>query len=207
MKTSKYPSVIGYDEIVASYIGRPYMGASEVTETLFKLSLFYGNAKVYFENTAGAGDIKSYFERMKRLDLLASQPVTVFNKKASYDTNPSVIYGYPMSNDKIKWEAIKYVRNWLLSSREGTQDNPKRNLDLISDPYLLQQLISFNMQGNFDAVMGLVGCIIGLEEMHNLSVRRDTAELSDVESQFDKFLINNKYLFNEKLSNSAPKLR
>lgn len=112
MKTSKYPSLLGYDEIVASYLGRPYMGASEVTEILYKLSLFYGNAKIYFENTAGAGDIKSYFERMKRLDLLASQPVTVFNKKASYDTNQShVIYGYPMSNDKIKWEAIKYVRN------------------------------------------------------------------------------------------------
>lgn len=63
------------------------------------------------------------------------------------------------------------------------------------------------MQGNFDAVMGLVGCIIGLEEMHNLSVRRDTAELSEVESQFDKFLINNKYLFNEKLSNATVKLR
>lgn len=102
MKTSKYPSTIGYDEIVASYIGRPYLGASEVTETLFKLSLFYGNAKIYFENTAGAGDIKSYFEKMKRLDLLAAQPVTVFNKKASFNTSPSVIYGYPMSNDKIK---------------------------------------------------------------------------------------------------------
>ena len=111
MKTSKYPSIVGYDEIVATYLGRPYMGASEVTELLYKFSLFYGNAKVYFENTAGAGDIKAYFERMKRLDLLAAQPVTVFNKKAAYNTNPSVIYGYPMSNEKIKWEAIKYVRN------------------------------------------------------------------------------------------------
>lgn len=100
MKTSKYPSIIGYDEIVASYIGRPYFGKNEVNETLYKLSLFYGGAKIYFENNVG--NVKDYFEKIRRLDLLARQPVTVFNKKASYESSPQVIYGYAMSNDKVK---------------------------------------------------------------------------------------------------------
>ncbi len=100
MKTNKYPATVGHNEIVASYVGRPYLGASEVNETLYKLSLFYGNAKIYFENAIG--NVKDYFEKIRRLDLLAAQPTTVLNRKASYNTNPSVIYGYPMSNDKIK---------------------------------------------------------------------------------------------------------
>ena len=63
------------------------------------------------------------------------------------------------------------------------------------------------MQGNFDAVMGLVGCIIGLEEMHNLSVRIDTKEMNEVEAEFEKLIIKNKRLFNEKLSNPEVILR
>lgn len=100
MKTTKYPSIVGYDEVVASYVGRPYLGMSEVCEILYKLSLFYGNAKIYFENAVG--NIKDYFDKIKRLDLLASQPTSVLNRKASFNTGPSAVYGYPMSNDKIK---------------------------------------------------------------------------------------------------------
>lgn len=100
MKTTKYPTLVGYDEVVASYIGRPYLGMSEVCEILYKLSLFYGNAKIYFENAVG--NIKDYFDKIKRLDLLASQPTSVLNRKASFNTGPSAVYGYPMSNEKIK---------------------------------------------------------------------------------------------------------
>lgn len=100
MKTNKYPSTVGSNEIVACYVGRPYEGVNAVNEIVHKLSLFYGNAKIYFENTAG--NTKDYFEKIKRLDLLAVQPTTVLNKKASYDTKPNVVYGYPMSNQKIK---------------------------------------------------------------------------------------------------------
>lgn len=100
IKTSKYPSVIGHDEIVACYVGRPYGGVNVVNEILYKLSLFYGNAKIYFENAVG--NVKDYFEKIHRLDLLATQPVNVLNRKASFNTNEPLIYGYPMSNDKIK---------------------------------------------------------------------------------------------------------
>lgn len=100
MKTNKYPSTIGHSEIVATYTGRPYNGKNEVNEILYKLSLFYGNAKIYFENNVG--NVKDYFDKYRRLDLLARQPVTIFNRKASYETGPQIIYGYPLSNDKVK---------------------------------------------------------------------------------------------------------
>jgi hypothetical protein len=107
MKTSKYFATIGYDEIVASYVGRPYMGKAAVNEILHKLALFY-NAKIYFENSVG--NVKDYFEKVFRLDLLATQPATLFSKKASYAASPQLVYGYPMPNQKVKWEALQYLR-------------------------------------------------------------------------------------------------
>lgn len=191
LKTNKYFNTVGHNEIVASFIGRPYLGKNFVNETLYKLSLFYGNATIYFENSVG--NIKDYFEKIKRLDLLARQPVTVFNKKASYNTPLSFVYGYPMSNDKIKWEAIQYLRSWLLETREGTTT---KNLDLIPDPGLIQELIAFNMKVNTDRVMALVGCIIGLEEIHNISTRKSTLDdESPFRKDFYKILVNNKQLF------------
>ncbi len=195
IKTSKLASTVGFDEIVASYVGRPYLGKNEVNETLHKLSLFYGNAKIYFENAVG--NVKDYFEKVRRLELLARQPVTIFNKKASYDSGPQVVYGYPMSNQKIKWEALQYLRMWLLEER----DENTRNLDLIIDPALLQELISFTMEGNFDRVMSLVGCIVGLEETRNLSKRKylAEAETSQIYKDFDRLIVNNPNRFNAKL--------
>lgn len=196
IKTNKYPTTVGHNQIVASYISRPFMGTSQVNETLYKLSLFYGNAKIYFENAVG--NVKDYFEKIKRLDLLAMQPTTVFNRKASFNTGQPQVYGYPMSNEKIKWEAIQYLRNWLLETREVTENKITRNLDLIPDPFLLQQLINFNMEGNFDAVMGFIGCVVGLEEIHNRSRTPEQVELySELDRQFLKTIVNNKKLFKQ----------
>lgn len=194
VKTSKYPH-LGFNEIVASYVGRPFMGKNAVNEILHKLSLFYGNAKIYFENSVG--NVKDYFEKVKRLDLLATQPVTVFNKKASYATGPSMIYGYPMSNDKVKWEALQYLRSFLLEERGIDGDTIKRNLDVVPDVGLLKELIYFNLDGNFDRVMSMVGCVIGLEETQNLNKRKLQYEDSrtDLQKDIDRLLVNNRRLF------------
>jgi len=197
IKTNKYPTSVGHNQIVASYISRPFMGTSQVNETLHKLSLFYGNAKIYFENAVG--NVKDYFEKVKRLELLALQPTTLFNRKASYNTGQPLIYGYPMSNEKIKWEALQYVRNWLLETREVTETKITRNLDLIPDPFLLQQLIHFNMEGNFDAVMGFIGCVIGLEEIYNKQRSPEQQELyTEMEKQFLQSVVNNKRIFQKR---------
>lgn len=204
IKTTKFPTTVGHNEIVAAYIGRPYLGVNVVNDILHKLSLFYGNAKIYFENAVG--NTKDYFEKIRRLDLLAKQPVNVLNKKASFDSRESIIYGYPMSNEKIKMEALQYVRSWLLEERS----TGVRNLDLIPDRLLIQQLISFNLDGNFDAVMGFVGCIIGLEEIYVSTKRKEEygLQLTELDKEFSKIFINNKLIFpyNEKFSSATSAL-
>jgi len=188
MKTSLYPTTVGTEEIVATYFGRPYEGVNVINELLYKTSMFYGDAPICFENAVG--NTKDYFEKVKRLDLLMQQPTTVLNRKAAQLTNEkNILYGYPMSNDKVKWEALQYVRTWILTKR----DDVRLNLDTIVDKLILQQLLMFDLKGNYDAVMALVGCIIGLEELHNRKKNRDMAENGDV--SFYNVLTNNKKLF------------
>jgi len=129
LKTEKYASTIGSAELVAVYRGRPYAGRHIVNDILHKLSLFYGNAKIYFENVRG--NVKEYFEKIKRLDLLCKQPTTIFNKKASFMTGPSVTYGYPMSSRVMKMEGIQYIRDWLLEVKFERDDRTYRNIDFI----------------------------------------------------------------------------
>jgi hypothetical protein len=167
LKNKKYFNKHGHDEVVASFIGRPYEGRKIVNETIYKLSLFYGGAKIFFENVRG--NVKEYFEKIKRLDLLAKQPTTVLNnKKASHQSvTKTITYGYPMSNQKMKAECVQYLRDWLVEERGSKDGRIIRNLDLIPDMGLLQELIAFNYDGNFDRVMAFMGCIVGLEETHN----------------------------------------
>lgn len=230
MKTKKYFTKYGHDEVVAVYYGRPYEGRHVVNENLLKLSMFY-NAKVSFENNVG--NVKEFFEKHKALHRLLKTPQTVLTSKANQTgTDPStqIIYGYPISNQKFKIEALSYVRDWLLEERgvytqkvqvsykdkignekkylkdvylddrgeeitdiESIQQNQKviRNLDLITDEKLLLELISFNMDGNFDAVMALCACVLALEESHNKYIKQVIKE----NDQSWKFLTHNSKLF------------
>jgi hypothetical protein len=191
LKNKKYINR-GYDEIVASFVGRPEQGRWVINEMLYKLSLMYGNAKIYFENVRG--NVKEYFEKIKRLDLLATQPETILNKKSSTRGKKStmVVYGYPMSNAKMKAEGVQYLRDWLVEER-GVNEGGEiiRNLDLIPDKALLQELIAFNYDGNFDRVMAFMGCIFGIEETHNRYVKH--VQTKDVDSILD-FLHTNRLM-------------
>lgn len=228
MKTKKYAHKYGHDQIVAAYYGRPFEGRDAVNEILLKLSLFY-NAKVMFENNVG--NVKDYFEKKKRLDLLYRRPTTVLSNKDVQTINPSSLdYGYPLSNQKFKLEALQYIRTWLLEERgresvkkqivtydkygrkriiETTEsqvsdkdENQKsiRNLDRLQDRRLLQELISYNLDGNFDAVHGLAGCVLAMEEDFNKKTIEMFANTANEEL---KFLTSNKKIFKHQQTNMS----
>lgn len=181
LKNKKYFKQYGHDEIVAEYIGRPEDGRRVVNEILEKLWMFYGSPPrgIYFENAVG--NVKEYFEKRKKLHALATQPETILSKTGAFTKSGNVIYGYPMSNDKIKAESELYLRDWLLEARGETEDGSKiHNINLIKSRMLLKQLISYNRDGNFDAVMGLMGCVIGLEETHNQYTEKIKEQEEDI---------------------------
>lgn len=96
------------------------------------------------------------------------------------------------------------MRSFLLEDRG---DN-KRNLDLIPDIGLIQELISYNLDGNFDRVSALIGCILGLEELSNLERRKvfQEAELSQFDKDLEKLITKNPRLFNAQFSQTTSSL-
>lgn len=193
LKNKKYFLTHGGDEIVAEYISRPSVGRSKTNETLEKLWMMYGSPPrgIWFENAVG--NTKEYFEKRRKLVALCTQPETVLSKTGAYTSAGTIVYGYPMSNKKIKKEAELYVRDWLIEERgKDSNDKIQMNLHLIKSRFLLKQLISYASDGNFDAVMGFMGCIIGLEETHNQYYQEQE------EDPIIQFLINNDIYFNKK---------
>lgn len=147
------------DTIVASYIGRPY-SPDDVNRIAELLAEFY-NAEIMHENEVT--HVKAYFEKKKKLHLLASQPDKVISKsiKAS---KVARIWGIHMI-DKLKDAGEKYIKEWLLTERDFDENGDiVYNLDTLYDPALMEELILYNRKGNFDRVMAFMMLMFSLAE-------------------------------------------
>ena len=85
-----------------------------------------------------------------------------------------------------------YLKQWLLEKRGLNPDTgvEERNLDLISDKGLLEELISYNRDRNTDRVSALMGAIIQMKNTFNEYIKEDTQE----ETVADWFLDRSLYL-------------
>lgn len=193
-KTGKYSLAgLGHNEIVAEYVGRPFAGRNKVNEILEKLAMFYnvGPGGIWFENDRG--NTKEYFEKKNKLGLLCLKPMTVLSKTLQRRlSGGSVQYGYSMGSKQAKLQGIEYLRDWLLEERGEYNGVKLRNLDLIPSRALIQECIQFNMDDNFDRVMGACGFVIGLRNIENELI--DEAHGKTKET-VGSFFGNNKGLF------------
>jgi len=144
--------------IVAEYIGRP-QNMDIYNRNLEMLAEYY-NAEVMYENELTS--VKSYFEKRKKLNLLAAQPDNLISsiiKKSRVDR----VYGMHMA-DKIKEAGEKYINSWLLSVRD-IDENGKEVLQIesIYSLGLLEELILYNRKGNFDRVIALMMVLFQVE--------------------------------------------
>jgi hypothetical protein len=145
--------------IVANYVGRPQTSEScnRVAELLAELY----NAEIMYENEVP--DVKKYFERRKKLHLLAAQPDGVISKNIK-NSRVARIYGCHM-NEKLKDAGAKYIKQWLLEERDFDENGDVlTNMDFIYDIGLLEELILYNKKGNFDRVMSLMQVMFQVEE-------------------------------------------
>jgi hypothetical protein len=146
------------DIIVASYIGRPNT-SDDYNRTLMYLAEFY-NAQIGYENEVT--EVKSYFQKKKRLDLLAAQPDRVISNNIK-NSKVSRVYGVHMP-EKLKEAGEKYIKKWLLEEREIDENGHIiMNLDTLYDIGLIEELIKYNRKGNFDRVMAFMILMLYLE--------------------------------------------
>jgi len=152
----------GYDEIVAEYVGRPD-NIEIYNRNLESLSEYYGGAQIMFENDRG--EVLSYFKRRGKMHLLANQPDNVISKVIK-NSIVSRIKGCHM-NDRLKDAGEKFILRWLWTERGKTEDGIMiYNMDLLPSPALIEELIAYHREGNFDRVMGFMQLMFFVEERY-----------------------------------------
>lgn len=147
------------DTIVAMYVGR--MSTSDETNRIVEMLAELYGAEVMHENMIR--DVKAYFQKRKKLHLLAAQPDAVISKTIK-NSKVARVFGIHMNQD-LKNAGAKYIKQWLLKERDVDENgNVLMNLDTICDPGLLEELIAFNNKGNFDRVMSFMMVLFQIEE-------------------------------------------
>ena len=192
-KTHKYFTQYGQDEIVAEFYGR--RDKDDINEILEKLCMWYGlsSKMLFFE--ANVGNTMEYFQRKKKLHYLATRPQYIFNKKGAFSGSGTLTYGYEMENDIIKGEAEDYLNVWLKEKRGESEIGEVKNLHVLKSRMLLKQLISYNKDGNFDAVSTALMWASGRRERFNVYERE---KVQEAKKHALEFLAKNPKVFKNK---------
>lgn len=174
-KTNKYSDYMGEEKIVATYWGRKSLNPQDYMHALlYKLSKYY-NARITFENDRDGG-IFQYFLKINALNRLMPTPVLSMNKFVPGAKSTLRQYGHSCSTVKHKELGENLIYEWL--SKRGSKKNyfddetgekvveeGSTNIDRLEDQLLLEQLINYDRDGNFDAVSTLMGIMFQLQEL------------------------------------------
>ena len=172
LKNPKYESE-GYntDIIVASYIGKPKEGIDYYHRNQELLIEYYGNPprSLWIENNRAERAIAYY--RARRKEYLFAIRYGVLVDAKIRRINPSQ-YGFKVANRIDKLNYISYLNDWLTKEtthtlEDGTEETLP-NLYRIPCLFLIRQLISYNLDGNFDAVSAMLGCAIAANQIEKL---------------------------------------
>jgi hypothetical protein len=156
---SKHVGSYHHDIIVAEYIGRMET-PSDIDRIAEMFADLYGT-KIMYENEVTG--VKTYFQRIKRLHLLAAQPDAVISKNIK-SSKVARIYGCHM-NIQLKDAGERYLKEWLLTTLDFDEHGNKVTvIDKIYSERILEELIAYNRDGNFDAVSALFMCMFQVQE-------------------------------------------
>lgn len=199
MKTPKYAHQFGNECIVATYRGRNSLNPQGyVHELLIKLSKYY-NAKITYENDRDGG-IFQYFVRTGNIGRLLPKPILTMSKYLPNSKTLLREYGHSMATDRHKRIGEDLLLEWLLKrhpKRKGLNEygdieevEGYRNLDILEDRAIIEELIAYNRTGNFDMVMALMGAIIQFNEYYNDDALKERIEQSDISDFWYELYLN-----------------
>jgi hypothetical protein len=152
------------DRVVAEYTGR--RGTIEFYEIVRKLTKFYNGLNNYEQNKKG---LFWHFSKRGSLYLLCETPdslrdaanvkiLTTGNKK--YGTNATAA---------VNAYAIRLIKEWLMQSAAGEEpESGILNLHKIRSEGLLQELIYYDPNGNYDRISALGMLLILKEDRYNI---------------------------------------
>jgi hypothetical protein len=173
--------------IVAEYTAR-HETAKEYYENLRRLLIYY-NAKANYENAKKG--LFQYFENKHSVYLLVPTPKILKDmaiiSKNSLKGNKG--YGTPAPEAVNNWHR-NLSKEWLLEDAFGYEEEGINNCYTIPSPAILQELLYWNPDGNFDRVAALGMAMILLEEKSKRPISIEKESDSGFK-RFDNFLITN----------------
>lgn len=198
------------DKIVAEFTGRKQF-ANDNFEIVRLLCLFY-NAKCLFESNKKG--IYAYFSQMNCTHLLAETPDYLREKQlVKYSNFGSNKYGVN-ANAAINNYANSLIREWLIKpveiavSKNGEDEIiHTQNLYLLRCRALIEELVAFNTENNFDRIRALGMVMLYREEkmiLYQGNPSRDKDEIpSDYLGNDPFFQINYDNRFKDSFSNKT----
>lgn len=168
--------------IVGVFIGRPER-TDDVNEMLYMLSDYY-NAQVLYEKNVST--VYPYFKEKRALDRLVNTPQGIFDKDSnSLDKNPDK--GIHINEDR-KITGAMYLKD-LLEKKMDMDNNGKWKLFIhyIYDIPTLQELLKWNIKGNFDRISTLIVGMFDIKSNVFVEVQAPRQEL-DADSFFNREL-------------------
>jgi len=176
--------------IVAEYSGRPET-AKQYYEQVRRL-LIYFNARALYENNLIG--MFNYFESQNSLHLLCLEPIWLTDiVKNSSGTRK---YGLKMSKE-VKSFGEGLIHQWLIAPYDA--EKGIQNMHKIRSIPLLEELIKYDPEGNFDRVMALMCVLYQLGEERRYVPEIDSTQRYKTFTQkdfFNKPLFQKKQIFN-----------
>lgn len=154
------------DKLVATYRGR-FDNAEKTNEQGWFLIKMY-NAFAFVERSKP--NFINYMQRNGWAEryLAKESDVPLFKDMNQPDTGSKSKFGFIISGHNNMWTILKsYIKEYLLTEygyvyKSGSEEvlRPLRGLDRIDDRWLLEELIQFNEDGNFDRVVSFGAAVL-----------------------------------------------
>jgi len=152
------------DILVAWYAGRPPR-AKDFHREVFMAARYY-NAIVQTEIKGGGNELLNYAKEHGFVNYCGDRP-TVFNQDKE-NRKISTRQFFVRIEDNVKPERIQKLVDWLLKERslkiDGENTQYVLNLEKIYDRALLEELIKYSPNGNFDRISCLLVLMTILQE-------------------------------------------
>jgi len=181
------------DILVGWYAGRPAR-AKDLHRRIFLAARYY-NAKVQTEIKGGGNDLLNYAKENSLLEYCGERP-TVFHTDKER-TRASMRQFFVRIEESNKPELLQKLADWLRKERALKIVNQEAeyvlNLEKIYDRALLEELIKFNPNGNFDRISCLLVLMMIIQEAEQVAVEES--------KKTDRDHIFNRPLFSDTPSN------
>jgi len=167
------------NRIVAEYTGRPDL-ADTFYENVRRLGLYY-NAQVMYENNIKG--LYTYFVNKYSEQMLAFKP-KILDDGDTLISSGRRRYGYT-ANERINKMGLQLIKKWLIQPVDP-ENTELKNLHTIKSKGLIDELIEWNPDGNFDRVSSMIALMIFYKDIERMISDGLTTTKEDSSMQFFK---------------------